>query len=91
MIYSVKILNEGDKVLNVWEDKIAILRVSGEVDIYKIILEDECLPRFSEDIWRITYGNGLIEISGDAAKKNNNIEEDDDDFVISIKSPKGKK
>ncbi|MBV5273192.1 MAG: hypothetical protein JZU52_05970 [Lamprocystis purpurea] len=92
MIYSIKVLRDGDQVLNVWGDKVAILRSNGEVDIYSLILEKDCLPRLSGDIWRITYGNEKIEItnggvtSEDAAKD----DDDDDDFVISIKSPKNK-
>lgn len=92
MIYSIKILKEGDKVLNVWDNKIAVLRANGEVDIYGIVLKEGCLPSLSGDIWRVTYGNETIEISGEkpqqAQQDLGHIDEDDDDFEISIKSPK---
>ncbi len=90
MLYSIKILKEGDKVLNVWDDKIAILRSTGEVDIYSLIFEKGQLPRLSEDILKITYGNETIEISnrGASAPKAMDGDDEDDDFVISIKSPK---
>lgn len=94
MIYSIKVLKEGDKVLNVWDDKIAILRANGEVDIYGITFEEGCLPKLSEDIWRVTHGNGTLEITNGGTKSNDSDiegdEDDDDDFVISIKSPKNR-
>ncbi len=90
MLYSVKILKEGDKVLNVWDGKIAILRSNGEVDIYGLIFEKGQLPRLSEDVFKITYGNETIEISnrGVSTPNSTDIDDEDDDFVISIKSPK---
>lgn len=92
MVYEIKVLNEGDKVVNVWDDKIAILRVSGEVDIYRIVFEEGCLPRLSEDVWRITYGNETIDIHGGKPKQTleSDDDDDDDDFEISIKSHKSR-
>ncbi len=89
VIYSIKVLKEGDKVLNVWDNKIAILRSNGEVDIYGIILEEGRLPRLSEDVWRVTYGNETIDITG-GKTLDNAEDDDDDDFEISIKSPKNR-
>lgn len=90
MLYSIKILKKGDKVLNVWDDKIAILRSTGEVDIYSLVFEKGQFPRLSEDILKITYGNETIEVSnrGASAPKAMDGDDEDDDFVISIKSPK---
>lgn len=89
MLYSIKILKEGDRVLNVWNDKIAILRLNGEVDIYGLIFENGSLPRISEDVWKITYGNETIDITnrGNTSPQTTD-DDDDDDFEISIKSPK---
>lgn len=95
MIYDIKVLREGDKVLNFWDDKIAISRANGEVDIYGVVLEKGCLPRLSEDVWRISYGNETIDISGggpqNTVKNKDEDDEDDDDFEITIKSPKGRR
>lgn len=89
MLYSIKILKKGDKVLNVWDDKIAILRSTGEVYIYSLIFEKGHLPRLSEDILKITYGNETIEIANRGASSSEAADEDDDDdFVIAVKSPK---
>ncbi len=90
MLYSIKLLKKGDKVLNVWDAKIAILRSTGEVDIYSLIFEKGQLPRLSEDVLKITYGNETIEISnrGGSPLQETGGEDDDDDFVISVKSPK---
>lgn len=88
MLYSIKILKEGDKVLNVWDNKVAVLRVNGEVDIYNLIIENGKLPTLSKDIYKITYGNETIDISQRGECLTSTTDEDDDDFVISIKSPK---
>lgn len=89
MLYSIKILKKGDKVLNVWNDKVAILRSSGEVDIYSLIFEKGHFPRLSEDILKITYGNETIEIANRGPSSSEAADgDDDDDFVISVKSPK---
>lgn len=89
VIYSIKILKKGDKVLNVWDNKIAILRANGEVDIYGIVLAEGSLPTLSKDIWRVTYGNETIEITN--SKHESEVDDDaDDDFEISIKSPKNR-
>lgn len=90
MIYNIKVLEDGDKVLNVWDDKIAVLRINGEVDIYGLVFEEGCLPRLSEDIWRIGYGNKTIDISGGGPKNSIENDDEDDDFEITIKSPKAR-
>ncbi|CAA0097179.1 Uncharacterised protein [BD1-7 clade bacterium] len=91
MIYNIKVLKEGDKVLNVWDEKIAILRANGEVDIYGVVFEKGCLPKLSEDVWRISYGNETIDISGGGPQKSMESDDDeDDDFEITIKSPKNR-
>lgn len=63
MIFKIKIMSEGDQVLNCWDDKIAIRRANGEVDIYQLAIGENSLPTLSEDVWRITYGNNTIEIT----------------------------
>jgi hypothetical protein len=96
-------MGEGDQILNCWDDKIAIRRVNGEVDIVQLKIEDN-LPSLSNDIWRVTYGNNTIEIIDKDSKAQNpsNIKkiaesnetsslldsEDDADFVMSIRPKK---
>jgi hypothetical protein len=60
---------DGDRVLNCWDDKVAICRVNGEVDIFQIQIGENNLPTLSEDIWRVTYGNNTIEIVERNTKK----------------------
>ena len=55
-----EILKEGDTVLNVWEDHIAVKKESGDVEIFQFFLDDEGLPRLSEDTVLITEGDGSI-------------------------------
>jgi hypothetical protein len=70
MIFKIKIMSEGDQVLNCWDDKIAIRRTNGEVDIFQISIEENHLPTLSEDVWRVTYGNNTIEIIDKDNKSN---------------------
>ncbi|MEO0539714.1 MAG: hypothetical protein AAFZ80_02490 [Cyanobacteria bacterium P01_A01_bin.105] len=60
MIVKIGILSEGDQVLNCWDDKVAIRRVNGDVDIFQITLENN-IPAISQDIWRITCGNNTVK------------------------------
>lgn len=39
MLYSIKILKKWDKVLNAWDEKIAIIRSTVEVDIYSLLFD----------------------------------------------------
>lgn len=103
MLFKLKIMGEGDQILNCWDDKIAIRRVNGEVDIVQLKIENN-LPSLSNDIWRVTYGNNTIEIIDKDSKAQNpsNIKktaesnetsslldsEDDADFVMSIRPKK---
>ena len=70
MIFKIKIMSEGDQVLNCWDDKIAIRRTNGEVDIFQISIGENNLPTLSDNVWRVTYGNNTIEII-DKDNKNN--------------------
>lgn len=105
MIFKIKIMSEGDRVLNCWDDKIAISRKNGEVDIFQIAIGENDLPTLSEDIWRITHGNNTIEITNKDTKSksqknktsvpSNNSQPssspgEDDDFVIMIRPKKGR-
>ena len=70
----IKIMSEGDQVLNCWDDKIAIRRANGEVDIFQISIGDNNVPILSEEVWRITYGKGntTIEITSDDIQTKDN-------------------
>jgi hypothetical protein len=95
MLYSFKLLKKGDKVLNVWENRVAILRKNGEVDIFNLVFEKGSFARIDSEVINIGYGNETIEVT-DRKSKNTSVgegvvnDDDDDDFVVSIKSPKSK-
>ncbi len=55
-----EILKKGDTVLNVWENHIAVKKKSGEVEIFQFFLDDEGLPRLSENTILVTQGNGSV-------------------------------
>lgn len=95
MLYSFKLLKKGDKVLNVWENRVAILRKNGEVDIFTLIFEKGSFARIDSEVINIAYGNESIEITDRKSKSSSagadgENDDDDDDFVVSIKSPKSK-
>ena len=55
-----EILKKGDTVLNVWENHIAVKKRSGEVEIFQFFLDEDGLPRLSENTILVTQGNGSI-------------------------------
>lgn len=55
-----EILKKGDTVLNVWENHIAVKKKSGEVEIFQFFLDDEGLPRLSDNTILVTQGNGSV-------------------------------
>lgn len=60
-----EILKKGDTVLNVWENHIAVKKKSGEVEIFQFFLDEEGLPRLSENTILVTQGNGSISAKAD--------------------------
>ena len=55
-----EILKKGDTVLNVLENHIAVKKKSGEVEIFQFYVDEEGLPRLSENTILVTQGNGSI-------------------------------
>lgn len=55
-----EILKKGDTILNVWENHIAVKKKSGEVEIFQFYVDEEGLPRLSENTILVTQGNGSI-------------------------------
>lgn len=62
-----EILKKGDTVLNVWENHIAVKKKSGEVEIFQFFLDDEGLPRLSENTILVTQGNGSVSTKADGS------------------------
>ena len=65
MQYKFEILKKGDTVLNVWENKIAIKKKSGEVEIFQFNYDEDRCPRLEKDTILITLGNGVVKIKSD--------------------------
>ena len=57
----IKVLHQGDKVLNVTPEFIVIKRVNGEVDIMPIIVTDMGLQVEMSNVVTIGYGDNVIE------------------------------
>lgn len=55
-----EILKKGDTVLNVWENHVAVKKKSGEVEIFWLYIDEDGLPRLSENTVLITQGNGSV-------------------------------
>ena len=62
-----EILKKAETVLNVWENHIAVKKKSGEIEIYQFFLDEEGLPRLSENTILVTYGNGSISAKADGS------------------------
>ncbi|MCI9557959.1 MAG: hypothetical protein HFG52_01730 [Lachnospiraceae bacterium] len=62
-----EILKKGDTVLNVWENHIAVKKKTGEVEIYQFFLDEEGIPRLSENTILVTQGNGSISAKADGS------------------------
>ncbi len=65
----MKILQEGDHVVNIWSEFNAILvavrHLNEEVEIFRLEADEEGLPRLNpRGTWQITFGDGEIEVSG---------------------------
>ena len=57
-----EIFKKGDTVLNVWENHIAVKKKSDEVEIFQFYVDEEGLPRLSENTILVTQGNGSISV-----------------------------
>lgn len=57
----INILKHGDEVISVNQNFIAVKRVSGEVDLIPLILDEDGMRIQSEKIITIGYGNGEIK------------------------------
>ena len=62
-----EILKKGDTVLNVWENHIAVKKKSGEVEIFQFFLDEEGLPRLSDNTILVTKGNGSVSAKADGS------------------------
>ena len=62
-----EILKNGDTVLNVWENHIAVKKKSGEVEIFQFFLDEEGLPRLSDNTILVTKGNGSVSAKADGS------------------------
>ena len=60
-----ELLNKGDSVVNVWDNKIAIKRKNGDVEIFSFDYDEVNLPRLSKQTILITYGTGAISVKSD--------------------------
>ena len=54
MQYRFEILKEGDKVLNVFDNHVAVLKKTGDVEIFHFYQGSDFKPRLSPDTILIT-------------------------------------
>lgn len=57
----INVLRMGDEVLSVTQNFIAVKRVSGEVDLLPLIIDEEGMRIDSEKIVTIGYGDNEIK------------------------------
>lgn len=58
----INILHEGDKILNVTNDFIAVERISGEVDILPLIKENGGIWIDATHVLTIGYGENIVQM-----------------------------
>lgn len=78
----MKILQEGDHVVNIWSEPNAILvavrHLNEEVEIFRLEPDEDGLPRLNpHNTWQITFGDGEIEVFGTLQKDTNQSYDDD--------------
>jgi len=61
----IGVLRDGDKVISVSTEFIAIQRINGEVDIIPIVVDGKTLRVDTENIITIGYGDNVIEATVD--------------------------
>ena len=59
----IEILKKGDTVLNVWENRIAVRKKSGEVEIFIVEVGEDGLPRIAPNTFLVTYGNESVPLT----------------------------
>lgn len=55
-----EILKKDDTVLNVWDNKIAIRKKNGDVEILSYELGEDGFPKISSNSILITRGDGIV-------------------------------
>ena len=58
----IKILQDGDKVISVTSDFIAVERISGEVDIIPLGKDESGIWVDTKHITTIGYGDNVVEV-----------------------------
>lgn len=58
----INVLHEGDKVLNVTNEFVAVERANGEVDILPILRDDNGIWVDTTQILTIGYGNNTVQV-----------------------------
>ena len=61
----LEVLKKDDSVLNVWDNKIAIKIKNGDVEILVYELNDDGLPKLSNNSILITRGDGVVRAKSD--------------------------
>ena len=69
----IKILQDGDKVIGVTSDFIAVERISGEVDIIPIVKDESGIWVDIEHITTIGYGDNVVEVEIESGLKITNF------------------
>jgi hypothetical protein len=61
----IGVLKEGDRVINVTSEFIAIQRLKGEVDIVPLLKDEMGLRVDIENVVTIGYGNNTVQVMTD--------------------------
>lgn len=65
----IKILRNGDSVMTFTGEQLMIRRANGEVDIFRMLMDDGILRIDLDNRVTITYGDGTIELEASETSK----------------------
>lgn len=73
MKVEIGILQDGDEVLGMWENRILVKHKSGEAEFFVIEVDENGMPRLSSHSWLITYGNREIKITDERKSEHKEV------------------
>lgn len=59
----IKILQDGDEIIGLWENRILIKHKDGSAEFFIIQIDANGYPRLDNKTWKITKGEGEVHIT----------------------------
>jgi hypothetical protein len=59
----IKILQDGDEIVGLWENRVLVKHKDGTAEFFILELDNNGYPRLSNKTWKITKGEGEVHIT----------------------------